>query len=153
MAMLPLVLSEVTDGLVRRVVDLLPEGNDLVQVGPGLALPIGQVKELLGGQATSTPSVLPRFPWGPDLESQDDAVQKAARALRTRPEAIVEASHQRWDRSLTDEREARLRRRSELETGTARTLQAVRGHVTRELLEELRPLLKDIAKTKRRSRS
>jgi hypothetical protein len=152
MALLPLVLAEVSDGMVRKVADLLPDGDEPVAVGPGLALPIRQVKELLGGQATSlpTPDVIARAPSSPALEAQDDAVQKAAAALRVRPDAIVAAAHRLWRRGLTDEREERLGRRPGPDTATARTLQAWRGHVTRELLEELRPLLKGVTKKKRR---
>jgi transcriptional regulator with XRE-family HTH domain len=144
MAVLPLVLAEVSDGLVRTVADLLPDGDEPIALGPGLVLPIRQVKELLGGHATSmpTPDVIARAPSSPALEAQDDAVQKAAAVLRVRPDAVVAAAHRLWGRSLTEEREERLRRRLGPDPTSARRLQALRGHTTRELLDELRPLLK-----------
>src|SRR5262249_9471208 len=81
------------------------------------------------------------------LEALQDAEQKAARALRVSPGAVVEAAHQRWGRGFTAERDRRVgaytapmlkqdpdeARRPEW----PRRLQAIRGHITRELLEEL----------------
>jgi transcriptional regulator with XRE-family HTH domain len=143
-AVLALALAEISDAQVRTVADLLPDSDEPVLLGPGLVVPLRQAKELLGGHATSlpTPAAIERIPVSPALEAQDDAVQKAATALRVRPEAIVDASHRLWGKSLTEEREARLKHRLGPETATARTLQAWRGHVTRELLEELRPLVR-----------
>ena len=74
------------------------------------------------------------------LEARGEAEQKAARALSERlgetvePIEIVDASHVLWERTLTDERDARLK----AVTGDSDHQRAVRlGHITRELLEEL----------------
>lgn len=72
----------------------------------------------------------------------NEAEDKAARRLGVPVEVLREASEQLWHRRLTDEREARLEARlTETGEATPRSLQAVRGHVTRELLDELRHTL------------
>ena len=68
----------------------------------------------------------------------DDAVRgsaeiKAAKKLGVKPQTIVETAKTLWRRTLSEERDAR--------TGLAedaRSLQARRGHISRELIEELR---------------
>ena len=64
-----------------------------------------------------------------------EAEQKAARSLDVEPVELSVRSFRRWGRSLTGERDARA---SALESKDARSLQAARGHITRQLLEELR---------------
>jgi hypothetical protein len=67
-----------------------------------------------------------------------DAEQKAARRLRTFPLAVAVAARRRWRRSFTEERDHRVTAQAQPDA-TPRTLQALRGHVTRALLDELRP--------------
>lgn len=67
------------------------------------------------------------------------AERKAARQLGLPLATVAIAAHQRWGRSLTDEREFRLGQAS---ADDARTVQARRGHVTRTLLGELRDFLR-----------
>ena len=72
------------------------------------------------------------------IDAQGDAERKAARRLRTTAYDVASfARHRLWGRSLTEERDARVARRVGGDA-TPRTLQAHRGHVTRELLDELR---------------
>jgi hypothetical protein len=66
-----------------------------------------------------------------------DAEQKAARRLRTFPLAVAAAARKRWGRSLTEERDRRVSEHAPADA-TPRTLQALRGHVSRDLLDELR---------------
>jgi hypothetical protein len=73
--------------------------------------------------------------------SKGGAERKAARALGTLAGPIGPASYLLWGRSLTQERDARL---SDGETrGSSRSMQARRGHVTRQLIIELRDFLED----------
>lgn len=65
------------------------------------------------------------------------AEQKAAKRLNVEPLKIAKASRKLWGCSLPEERDRRL----EGHGATPRSLQALRGHVTRELLEELRKVL------------
>lgn len=81
------------------------------------------------------------------LETQFDAERKAARRLGVTTEAIVNAARRLWGRTLTKERDTRVK--DSKGTDSARSLQALRGHVTRELLDELQQGLKN----KRRRRS
>ena len=76
---------------------------------------------------------------------------KASEALHCSALEIALVSEYLWGRSLTEEREARVWARSwqvpgitrplRGTEGPARTTQAVRGHITRALLQELRPHL------------
>ena len=84
------------------------------------------------------------------LASRGDAEMKAARALGVPPAAIALAADNRWGHSLTKEREARAERKGN--GHSARSLQAIRGVVTRDLLEELRPLVKELTARTKRSR-
>jgi hypothetical protein len=94
---------------------------------------------------------------GPDLptlnqalEDADGAVeQQAALGLRVSALAIALAARKRWNSSLTEQRDRRL---AEALRGdpSARRLQALRGHHTRALLVELRPLLRAVRGSLRR---
>ncbi|MCB0996937.1 MAG: helix-turn-helix transcriptional regulator [Acidimicrobiales bacterium] len=72
-----------------------------------------------------------------ELAAQREAEQKAARAVGLSPDSLALVAAGIWGRSLTEERDARLTAR--IDAGTAaRTKQAVRGHIKRELLGALR---------------
>ena len=67
-----------------------------------------------------------------------DAEIKAARRLGTTPDAIATAAEKLWKHSLDAERDQRVMEQASPDA-SARTIQALRGHVTRTLLEKLRP--------------
>jgi transcriptional regulator with XRE-family HTH domain len=69
-------------------------------------------------------------------EAAGDAEQVAARKLGVTPQEVAEAARWLWGRSLTAVRDSRAAAAGD-ELG-AESLRAVRGHVTRELVEELR---------------
>jgi hypothetical protein len=78
----------------------------------------------------------------PDLEAAHadvagDAELKAARRLRVPPVAVALAARRSWKRSLTEERDRRVAEEAPADA-TPRTLQALRGHISRGLLEELK---------------
>jgi len=66
----------------------------------------------------------------------DEANQKAARRLMVPAGAVAHAARQLWGRSMTAERDARA---AELtpKRATPRSVQAIRGGVTRKLIDEL----------------
>jgi hypothetical protein len=152
----------VTDGQVLNLSHLIPTDERLVYAGPGLQLPLKAVRSLLlPGEDDRRPGralgVVEPIKAGVDrraLEAAEDAEQKAASALRVAPEAIVEASHRLWGRSLTAQRDrlvdVRTERADARNPDWPRRLQAIRGHVTRELLGELRPMLKGAGTRKKR---
>jgi transcriptional regulator with XRE-family HTH domain len=71
---------------------------------------------------------------GADLE------QKVGRRVRLDPFVVAWTAHRAWGRSLTEERDRRVAEQAP--AGAApRAVQALRGHVTRALLEEFKPLL------------
>jgi transcriptional regulator with XRE-family HTH domain len=87
------------------------------------------------------------------VESRTDALVSAARHLRCSPVAASLAAVVTYGRLLMAEREERVRHRLGEGERNMRTVQAIRGHVTRELLQELRPVVKAMTpKTTRRTR-
>lgn len=72
-----------------------------------------------------------------------EAERKMADQLDVAPFQIRDAAHRLWGRTLTDEREARLARRIENGDVSPRSLQAHRGHVTRELEQEIEQALRE----------
>jgi transcriptional regulator with XRE-family HTH domain len=77
-------------------------------------------------------------------EAAGEAEQKAARRLGVPPFAIALEARRRWRCSLSAERDRRVTAEAR-ETDDRRTLQAVRGHVTRSLLAELQNLPSQLA--------
>lgn len=79
------------------------------------------------------------------LQGQQDrfraAEEKAARALGVSVSALNEASHRLWKWYLSDEREFRLEAAIGGREVSARSRQALRGHITRKLLDDLREAL------------
>jgi helix-turn-helix protein len=79
-----------------------------------------------------------------------EAAEKAARKLKVSPLEIEKASDKLWSRSLAEERDLRISER--MQGKDLRTIQALRGHVTRALLGELRSILKSKARPKKTKR-
>jgi hypothetical protein len=71
------------------------------------------------------------------------AEQKAARSLGVEPFDIAMASVQCWGVTLTDRRNAVVNQRAD-SNATARSIQAIRGRVTRQLIDEIKPQLKEV---------
>ena len=81
------------------------------------------------------------------------ADQKAATSLGIAPAKVRELSNRLWGRDLTTERDTRVAERLGDKEVSPRSLQALRGHVTRELLDELRPHLKRKSRNKARNKT
>ena len=71
-----------------------------------------------------------------------EAEQKAARKLSVSAVDLAVAAFGLWGRSLTEERDGRVKDWPK-PPQTPRAVTAVRGHVTRQLLAELEPILKE----------
>lgn len=67
----------------------------------------------------------------------DEVERRAAQQLGRTPAEVSEAARRLWGRGLADERDARATERQSDPTSAAQR-QAVRGHVTRELVRDLR---------------
>lgn len=76
-------------------------------------------------------------------DGQREGEQKAGRRLGVSGFVIAEAAHRLWDHGLTDERERRLREAAP--EGGERQVRAVRGHITRRLMEELAPVVEVVS--------
>jgi len=72
-----------------------------------------------------------------------DAETGIAERLGVRATDVSVAAHGRWGHSLTDERDARLAANAKACTAP-RSVPAVRGHITRALIAELEPVLKEV---------
>lgn len=93
-----------------------------------------QVSENVTARFLGVPAMLVM---GGASHAKDEATVKAARRLDADPWDVAVASFQLWDRDLASERDERVGQRAE----SMRARQARRGHVTRQLLEELRPVV------------
>ncbi len=84
-----------------------------------------------------------------DVEQQStgDVERKAASKYGLSVNVVTIAARAQWGRTMTAERDARLTDRAEPDA-SPRTVQALRGHVTRQLLSELAPKLEAVAKAK-----
>lgn len=146
------------------------QGSGLVALDRGISVDGDTlVGQLLGTQGTwsvvmgSTSAVVnpssgtaaaygPRSGLQRIVGAYSDAELKAARKLGVTPDAVATAAETLWDRPLAEERDARVRDQV-AKDASVRTLQALRGHVTRALLEELGPALKPPSRrTKGRTR-
>jgi transcriptional regulator with XRE-family HTH domain len=81
-------------------------------------------------------------------EAQDgDAEQKASRKLGVSSFAIAAAAHKVWGHSLTEERDRQVAEQTTADT-PPRTIQALRGHISRSLLTQLQPLVEKLKQRK-----
>jgi transcriptional regulator with XRE-family HTH domain len=88
-----------------------------------------------------------------EMESEmgGDAEQKAAHKLKAPARAVAFAARKLWGRSLTEERDCLVSKQVTTDT-PPRTVQAIRGHITRTLLKQIRPLVGGIRKPASRER-
>jgi transcriptional regulator with XRE-family HTH domain len=73
-----------------------------------------------------------------------EAEKRAASKLGVPPLVLAIAAHRTWDRGLTEERDRRVVEQTN-DDASPRTVQAVRGHVTRRLIAEVEPMAREIA--------
>jgi transcriptional regulator with XRE-family HTH domain len=78
-------------------------------------------------------------------DARREAEQKAARRVGVPVDAFVDMAVDRWGQSLTEERDERAEAAAR-HIDSSRGLQASRGHITRQLLEELEPQIQDYLK-------
>jgi hypothetical protein len=156
----PESIARGTDAPIE-LTQILSGGPDhLVVLTPTVTAHVGVIRAVFGGQARDSDRVdgfslgggrlrvseavqawWPRMPHvlvlAAHADQRADAERKAARRLRTNPLAVAVLARKRWGRSLTEERERRVADRTAAGAGSE-ALRARRGHVTRELIEELR---------------
>ena len=106
-----------------------PGPKDLLTLSDKLALSDQQARKYIGEGG-------PAYRVKADGGVVTEAETKAAERLGVDVAELQAASYALWDGSLPHEREVRVSHRKPART-TPRTLQALRGHVTRELLNEL----------------
>jgi transcriptional regulator with XRE-family HTH domain len=123
---------------VQRVLDLMPDTDESVIVAPGIEIPLNRFRSLYGSREERESA--PSFALPEKRHIATEAERKAGRALGASPVAVLRAAVDRWGHSLADERDRRIGARAE--TLSPRSLQAVRGRITRKLVRELRPRIK-----------
>jgi len=138
--------------------------HDLVELTPNARLSVGALRALLSGnppavdEAMDVPATRDISPRRSDrfpdvlaearrfgigdrsaleraLDEISDAERHAARKLGTTPERVNLAAMRRWGRTLAEERDHRLAKQAT--NVPPRRRQALRGHITRELMTEL----------------
>ena len=136
----------------------LVSARGLIRIAEGAEVPAPALRAALGGSVPDVRGLgaerwpLARFK-GLRLRqaveaaghTRGEAETKAAARLKVEPIDVAVAAARRYGRSLTEERDARLAGRVKDTEADRETLRAHRGHVTRELLDEMR---KELAKTK-----
>jgi transcriptional regulator with XRE-family HTH domain len=163
------------------VADLIPDVDELVELGDGAAMSVRAIRALLSGNWDAFPHdpadfdypgdaqeaealdragaerdrqralikpILDKLaldPWSPEVHRvflpATDAETHAARRLKIKPVQLKAASLV-WGKDFTDERDARI---ADAEKLGQRSLQARRGLATREMISELRALLRDVS--------
>jgi transcriptional regulator with XRE-family HTH domain len=119
----------------RNTAKWTPQRSPLAARAGGAAIKVG-VRKL-----KTRARVWPKAPLQSIFDAEDAAAgeteQKAARRLGVPPIDVSLLAFRLWGRSLTEERDRRVEATA-TPNAAARTVQALRGHVTRGLLEELR---------------
>lgn len=138
--------------LNSSVAELLA-GDDLTLVGDGTGMWLDDVRDVLTSDhqtaQESFPDIHSRVSKAKAVDMHDlvmlsangEAEQKAARKLGVTPQTIAQAAYDIWGRSLTDERNLRVEQIDWVDETATRQVQAYRGHVTRELLDEIESLI------------
>ncbi|RPF40739.1 hypothetical protein EDD96_4515 [Streptomyces sp. Ag109_G2-6] len=141
--------------------------DQLVELAPGAHLTAAALRALLSGDRTTLRRLSPKTAATPSVEPNlvselldearrsglddpvlieravaavSDAERHVARKVGTTPEWVNLVALSRWERTWSEERDRRLAGRAA--EATPRQLQAMRGHITRELLTELEDDLK-----------
>jgi transcriptional regulator with XRE-family HTH domain len=117
------LVSKVLRG-AERIVQTFADKRQELETRAGDVWPGAGLADLLMAEAAAT----------------GEAETKAARTLGVDPFVLSVAAQRRWGQSLTLERDSRVSAQAQVDA-SSRTVQALRGHVTRSLIEELRPLL------------
>lgn len=136
--LLPLIMS----GVLREPVEL----DDLLDSGDGQALvtlggETGVFQKFLVAIARRAASQIDpgQLVWANSgLVVLDEATEKAARRLGLTSADVHDLALELWRQGLVAERERRLEQRPEWADASPRSRQAMRGQVTRQLLDELR---------------
>lgn len=122
---------------VRRVARASDEPQTLAardfSAAPGM---LRDAVARLGELASQLPPDVPYDVVEAASSSVADADRKAATRLAVDPLVVAVAAQLLWGRSLTDERDRRVRDSAPADA-SPRSIQAIRGRVTRHLLDEI----------------
>jgi transcriptional regulator with XRE-family HTH domain len=141
--LLPLALKILTGRDQWRLGDLLPDV--WIRMPLGAVTHARSLRRLLAGESVEGWGVAAGTAEDMDraadrLKEQTEAVRHAARRLEVEPGTVSRAAERLWRRSFSEEREQRVAERGGA-GASPRSLQAIRGHVTRVLINELRQAL------------
>lgn len=141
--LLPMALKILTGRDQWRLGDLLPDG--WIRMPSGLRTTARSLRDLLEGESVEDWEVQAGTARemreaATRLQQQREAVRHAARRLEVEPETVSRLADQIWRRSFNQERDARIVGAGEADM-SPRRIQALRGHVTRALINELRQAL------------
>jgi hypothetical protein len=125
--------------------DFLPSSGGL-EIARDCTLPVSVLRQVAAADVGSI--VIPTRSSVPPEADEDvlasealgDAEEKAARRLKVSAVDVAKAARQLWEESLTEKRDREVAAKLG-DVSSPRTLQAVRGHVTRALTNVLRTAL------------
>jgi hypothetical protein len=144
-------------------IDAFLEGDETIPLDNGAELALRDVRSILAGKPPllAEEEELPEYPdvtlrrylrWRkggrsgkPEVDrlfrrvalaGNGEAEQKAARNLCLDPDVLSAMAFQMWGRSLTDERDVQVEL-AEHDLESPQSIRALRGHITRKLLEQL----------------
>jgi transcriptional regulator with XRE-family HTH domain len=109
-----------------------------LELSPLWAVEVGGLGEIVAGNLTPQEVFGEAVLTASGITESQLAEKKAAAALGISIPGLKKAARRAWGKSLTKERERRLDQQEDSAVLSPRTRQARRGHVTRELLKELR---------------
>jgi len=140
----PCRLTEVVGAnpdLLRKVLTGVPRGYDLPKVRQDMTTVLDKVRRATGNARARYPRVELLLVSEAAGHAGDDTTVKAARRLEADPWDVAVAAQSLWDRDLASERDERVGKRA---GESMRSRQARRGHVTRQLLDQLRPVVQEL---------
>ena len=148
--LLPVALKILTGRDQWALADLLPDEWIRFPVGVGVRVHARSLRRLLAGETVEawaggagTAREMRRI--ADQLDQQSEAVRHVAQRLNVGPGTVSRLADELWGRTLDDEREHRVTQRlGDRARASGRAhLQAIRGHATRDLIEELKQAIND----------
>lgn len=150
--LLPAVLAFVL-GRPCTLADLVADEDGDVLLAERVKRSQRDLRRQLAGKsamASAKPPPAPDAYTSREADTSREAERHAARVLGVDTARLASTSRRLWGHGLSEERDARLSEALEELSGLDVDVRAVRGHITRKLLEELRPIVQPTRPKRRR---
>jgi len=134
-------LAKITPEGFRRVLKGRPVGDELLLTAAGVRQAFAASTERIKELRSTLPNVRVDLFERAEEDAAGEAEQKAGRRLGYNALQVSVAAHMTFKQGFTAERDARVAGRIDTRKASPRSIQAARGAVSRQLIEELRPVL------------